>query len=300
MVYKKNNMSNVIPFKALLPGKDLAAKIISPPYDVVDANSARELAYGNPHSFLHITRSEIDLPFNVPSYDSKVYEKAKENFKLFQKKGYLQRDKQSFYIYRQIMEKHIQTGLVGLVPVADYVSGKIKRHELTKEEKLTDRTRHADQISAYAEPVFLVYRSNGEIFRLIKAGTVPEPLFDVVDGYGVRNILWRSMEAPKITAAFEKLDALYIADGHHRSAAAAKVCELRGGAGGSAFFPVVIFPDNEVEIFEYNWSGDSAKRPLSKYSMSDVMAYADSGGIMPPKSTWFAPKLASGLFAYTF
>ncbi|MBI2341259.1 MAG: DUF1015 domain-containing protein [Deltaproteobacteria bacterium] len=229
-------MSNVIPFKALLPRKDLAAKIISPPYDVVDVGSARELAAGNPHSFLHITRSEIDLPDNMPPYDPKVYEKAKENFELFQKKGRLQRDRESFYIYRQIMGKHVQTGLVGLAPVADYIGGKIKRHELTKEEKLADRVRHSDKISAYAEPVFLVYRSNGEIERLINAETSTEPLFDAIDCYGVRNVLWRSKEFSKMAAAFGKLDALYIADGHHRSAAAAKVCELRGGAGGSAFF----------------------------------------------------------------
>lgn len=104
----------------------------------------------------------------------------------------------------------------------------------------------------------------------------------------------------EIAAAFEELDALYIADGHHRSAAAARVHELRQGRGGWDHFPAVIFPDNEVKIFEYNWSGKLSERPLSKYSMSDVMRLADSGGIMPPKSTWFAPKLASGLFVHVF
>ncbi len=292
-------MSKIIPFKALLPDAKLVDKIISPPYDVLSDDEARELAK-DPYSFLHITRAEVDLPKEVSPYDDAVYAKARETFEKFQRNETLSRDEESFYIYRQIMGDHVQTGLVCLVPVEDYVSGKIRRHELTREEKLIDRTRHANEISAYAEPVFLVHRATAKIEGLIKAEAEGSPLFDVTDHYGVTNILWRMGKGDEIAAAFGELDALYIADGHHRSAAAARVKKLRQGCGGWNHFPVVIFPDNEVKIFEYNWSGDPKKRPLSRYSMSDVMKLADSGGLMPPKSTWFAPKLASGLFVHTF
>lgn len=292
-------MSKIIPFKALLPNIKLAGRIVSPPYDVLSDDEARELAK-DPYSFLHITRAEVDMPKDMSPYDDKIYAKARETFERFQSDGTFSRDETSFYIYRQIMGDHIQTGLVCLVPVEDYVNGKIKKHELTREEKLVDRTRHANEISAYVEPVFLVHRSNKKITALISAEAAERPLFEVTDHYGVRNILWRAKRANEISAAFSELDALYIADGHHRSAAAARVKELRQDCGGWNHFPVVIFPDNEVKIFEYKWSGEPSKRPLSKYSMSDIMKLADGGGIMPPKSTWFAPKLASGLFVHTF
>lgn len=284
-------MSKIIPFKALLPKKERAEKIISPPYDVVTTDEAREFAKGNEYSFLHITRSEIDLPSDTPPYEEKVYKKACENFELFKNNGWLWQDCESFYVYRQIMGNHVQTGLVCLVPVADYLNGRIKKHELTREEKVLDRAKHIETLNAFAEPVFLVYPHNGKIEEIIKSETRDEPLINVKARDGVTHILWRAEHAKEIESAFEEVDSLYIADGHHRSESAGRV---------GRDFPVVIFPDNEVKIYEYNWQGDPQNRPLSKYSMKDVMKLADGGGIMPPKSTWFAPKLASGLFVHKF
>jgi len=300
-------MSKIKQFAALLPVPSHAKDVISPPYDVIDAPGARAFAKDNPRSFLHITRSEIDMPEDVFPYDDSVYENALSNLNLFQEKGLLVRDASSLYIYRQVMGEHSQTGVVALASVDEYVNGKIKRHELTREEKVVDRMRHADFISAHAEPVFLVHRRNDKVSRLVSQETAEKPLYDLIGWDGVRHIFWRVKEAGGVLEAFEGFDALYIADGHHRSESAARVRELKRGRNpghigteGYNYFPVVIFSEDEVRIFEYKWDGDPPKRPLSKYSMADVMKLADEGGIMPPKSTWFAPKLSSGLFMHTF
>lgn len=286
-------MSKIKPFPALTPNPDHVKKIISPPYDVIDTEGARRFAAGNPYSFLHITRSEIDLPKDMSPYDDRVYKKAAENLSLFQEKNYLMRSRESFYIYRQIMNGHAQTGVVALASVEEYLNGKIKKHELTREEKVADRARHADVTSAHAEPVFLVHRKTSGITRVVEQEIVKKPLYDVEGWDGVRHIFWDVKDTQNIAQAFDALTALYIADGHHRSASAARIQRCR-------YFPVVIFPEDEVRVFEYNWAGEESKRPLSKYSMADIIALADRGGIMPPKSTWFAPKLASGFFVHTF
>ena len=276
-------MSKIKPFKALIPNPVHVGRIISPPYDVIDVEGARCFAEGNPYSFLHITRAEIDLPTDVASYDNAVYKKAAANLEMFQKNGVLIRDGESLYIYRQVMNGHAQTGLrhveaataaqtgiVALASVDEYASGRIKRHELTREEKVVDRAWHADAIKAHAEPVFLVHKESGEMSCLILQETMEKPLYDVVGWDGVRHIFWRVKRAVPIISAFEKFDALYIADGHHRSASAARVRELHqrnnpnhNGSEDYNFFPVVIFSEDEVRIFEYKWDGDPLKRPLS-------------------------------------
>lgn len=301
-------MSKIIPFKALIPKADLASKMLCPPYDVLTSEEARIYAKDNPLSFLHITKAEIDLDQSVNEYDQLVYEKARENLKKFELDGLLIPSDSSFYIYRQIMEGHVQTGIVCGASVDEYEKGVIRRHERTREEKVVDRTTHAYKVGAHTEPVMLVHRASEPIYHLVNETEARfDPYIDVVDPQGVRHMLWKAKNTVALQKMYEGLDALYIADGHHRSESAKRVRDLmqkdnpkHDGSESYNYFPVVIYPDNEVRIFEYNWDGDPQKRPLSKYTMNDVMELADQNGIMPPKSTWFAPKLGSGLFVYKF
>jgi len=301
-------MSKVIPFKALLPKFDLVSSIISPPYDVLSSDQARELAENNPYSFLHVTKSEIDLPPDVNEYDDLVYRKAADNLERFKREKYLKESDAAFYVYRAVMGDHTQTGIVCGVSVDEYEKGLIKKHEKTREVKVVDRTRHAYSVQAHTEPVMLVHRASEAIYHLISETEARmDPLYDVVDKDGVRHFLWRASNTMALQSAFGGLSALYIADGHHRSESASRVRELmkkenpnHAGTEAYNYFPAVIFPHDEVKIYRYDWSGNPFMRPLSKYSMEDVMDLADENGIMPPKSTWFAPKLTSGLFVYIF
>jgi len=300
-------MSKIIPFSALLPRPELAQRIISPPYDVISSDEARDFVAGNPYSLLHITKAEVDFPPEVSEYDDRVYERARKNFFHFVNEGWLIRDHESVYIYRIEYRGHVQTGVVCAISTDEYDNGLIKRHEKTKKEKEDDRTRFAYAISAHAEPVFMVFRSAEELKNLIAQSTTDRPLYDLTDHAGVRHILWRARSTSDIVCAFRTLDCIYIADGHHRSACSSRVREMKrrenpGHTGAELYnyFPAVVFPHDEVRIYRYSWDGDPGKRPLADVTISDVMKLADSGGIMPPKSTWFAPKLTSGLFVYTF
>lgn len=300
-------MSKIIPFPALLPRPELAPKIVCPPYDVIGSQEARAMARGNPHSFLHITKAQIDLPPTVGEYEHQIYDCARENFMRFQDEGWLVRGEASFYVYRLKAKGHVQTGLVCAASVDEYDSGRIKRHEKTTKEKEDDRTSLADAIGAHAEPVFLVVRSSGAIKKLIEGAAVGAPLYDIAAGDGVRHIMWRAASDGEVGRAFARFESLYIADGHHRCRAASRARSIRrsgnprhSGTEAYNFFPAVVFPDDEVCIYRYDWDGDPAARPEADVNMSDIMRLADRGGIMPPKSTWFAPKLASGLFVYTF
>ncbi len=301
-------MSKIIPFKALLPTPEVAPKMISPPYDVISTERARQIADKNPFSFLHVTKAQIDLPPDMDEYDDTVYQQATANLRLFEERGYLVHGEPSFFVYRLSMGGHVQTGLVAGASVDDYERGAIRKHERTREEKVTDRARHSYTVQAHAEPVMLVHSASDAIRHLVgETETMGVPLFDTADRDGVRHTLWRVHNAVPVQRAFEGVEVLYIADGHHRSESALKVRNLMAkenvshrGAEPYNYFPAVIFPHDEVRIFEYEWDGDPADRPLSRYSMGDIMKLADEGGIMPPKSTWFAPKLGSGLFIYTF
>lgn len=299
-------MSKIIPFKALLPKQELAVKMVCPPYDVITSDEARSFCKGNPYSLLHVTKAEVDFPPDVSEYDEKVYAHARGNFAKFQKEGWLVRDAASLYIYRLEMNGHIQTGLVCGASVDEYDNDLIRKHEKTRKEKEDDRTKFAYTIGAHAEPVIIVFKALENIKKLFDAETKNPPLFDVTDHDDVRHTLWRVKDQNAIVDAFEKVPALYIADGHHRSATASRVrAKMKEenpnhtGAEPYNYFPVVLFPDNEVKVFQYDWDGDPKKRPIGKVTMDDIMKLADEHGIMPPKSTWFAPKLASGLFVYT-
>lgn len=409
-------MKLIRPFRGLRPTAELAARVASHPYDVVNREEAAELAAGNPVSFFHINKPEIDLPTSVNPYSPEVYQRGAENLQRFISEGVLVRDKhESFYVYQQIMGNHRQVGLVAVASVDAYDSGAIKIHEFTRPDKEDDRVNHMDALGAQVGPVFLTYHADPDIDALIASVVSEEPDYDFEAQDGTRHTFWvvRSKALTTgIDKAFQKVDCLYVADGHHRSAAAARVRDLyrkrnasHRGDESYNWFLVVVFPDNQMQILDYNRvvkdlngldenaflarltqsfevepvSGDKEPRPgkarefgmyldgrwyrlsakpeitrsddpvssldvslLQDYilgpllgitdprrdyrvdfvggirglkalekrvdsgewkaafalyptSISSLMAIADAGQVMPPKSTWFEPKLKSGL-----
>jgi uncharacterized protein (DUF1015 family) len=256
-------MARIEPFRGLRPRKDLAEKIAAPPYDVLSSDEAREMAGHNPYSFLHIGKSEIDLPPGTDLYADEVYEKSRENFKRFIKENYLFQDpKKCFYIYKQIWGDHVQVGLVAGASCQDYQDDVIKKHELTREDKERDRQRHIETLNAQTGPVFLTYKERDAINRLIEEGMQKKPEYDFATFDQVRHIFYVLDEPDWIAAMqkeFSRLDVLYVADGHHRSAAATKIKAKRQGEkpGHSGdeeynFFLAVIFPHNQMKILPYN------------------------------------------------
>jgi len=412
-------MATVRPFKAIRPAEEYASKVVALPYDVMNRQEAAEMAEGNPYSFLHISRAEIDLPEQENQYDVSVYEKAKKNIDKYLEEGILiNEEKPALYLYRQIMDGRVQTGIVGCVSVDEYRHNIIKKHELTRLEKEIDRINHFDVCDANTEPVFLTYRDDKRI-RAIMEGFISgnEPVYDITAADGVQHILW-VIDDERIIAGlvslFDELPAMYIADGHHRSASACRVGERRqeetpGHTGDEEFnfFMAAIFPDSDLKIFDYNRVvkdlngldceefiekvrtagfevevlGEEAYYPEGKHifsmylegkwykltasesivpegviealdvsvlqnslldpilgikepridkridfvggirgleelkrraesdmkvafavhpvEMSDLLEVADNNMIMPPKSTWFEPKLGSGLFMHS-
>jgi uncharacterized protein (DUF1015 family) len=404
-------MATIRPFAALRPKPELASRICELPYDVMSSDEARQIASGNPLSFLHVSKPEIDLPLGTDLYAAQVYAKGKENFQRLISEGALRQDSQPcYYLYRQVMGKHSQVGLVAAASCEDYLKGIIKKHEFTRPDKEDDRVRHIETLDSQTGPVFLVYPTNAQMDKLVATtiggGATPEVDFTAPDG--VRHTSWVIREESAIrlvNETFAKMPALYIADGHHRSAAAGRVYQSRKGAGHSSFFLSVIFPHNQVQILPYNrvlkslnglnaaqllekldgifvMKSPGAPNPgrkhelgfylegkwhtlnfrprfaatkdpiekldvtlLQKYvldplfgitdprtsksinfvggirgtaeleklvnsgeyacafsmfptSIEDLMSIADAGGIMPPKSTWFEPKLRDAMFCH--
>jgi len=253
-------MSKIVPFQALRPVPALASKVASRPYDVLDSREAREEAADNPDSFLHITKSEIDLPGNVDLHSAEVYEKAKENLRNFIDKGVLlQEDKPCYYIYRLIMDGKSQTGLVACSSVDDYDGGIVKKHELTRPEKEKDRIDHMRTIRAQTGNVFLAYRSVAAIDRLI-AGWMDShaALYDFVAADGIGHTVWTVDDddtIARITELFAReVPFTYIADGHHRAASAAKVRRALGHEASEAagYFLTTLFPSAQLRILDYN------------------------------------------------
>ena len=402
-------MAQLKPFPALRPKPELAARICELPYDVMSSEEAREIAKDNPLSFLHVSKPEIDLPAGTDLYSAEVYAKGKENFQKLISQGALkQDDKAAFYLYRQIMNGHSQVGLVAAASCEEYLNNKIKKHEFTRPDKEDDRVRHIETLNSQTGPVFLTYRASVAVDAFVQKKTNEVPDVDFTAKDGVRHTSWRIADAEGIKlieSEFQKIPALYIADGHHRSAAAGRVYQSRKGAGASGWFLTVIFPHNQMQILPYNRvltdlnglteekllhkldavfiikPGGAAKpsrkhelalfiggkwhtlnfRPqfaatsdpiekldvtlLQKYvlapifgiddprtskrinfvggirgtaeleklvnngeyacafsmfptSIDDLMTIADAGGIMPPKSTWFEPKLRDAMFSH--
>ncbi len=412
-------MSTVRPFKAIRPDKKYVEEMASLPYDVMNREEAACMADGKPHSFLRISRAEIDMP-GVDAYDQSVYDKARSELLRFMEDGALVRDhKPMFYIYRQVMNGRIQTGIVACVSVDEYNDGIIKKHEFTRTEKEIDRINHFKTCKANTEPIFLTYRSEDEIDEILNSIVNSKfPEYDFVAADGVQHALWTiddDVLVSRISACFERVDNLYIADGHHRSASAAKVGEyFRNEASGNDacgsaeydYFMAVIFPSRDLKVFDYNrvvrdlngLTADEFKKKVvdagfelkaldgmfefsekhvlgmflegrwyemratlqivpddliaaldvsilqdnvlapilgihdprtdkridfvggirgfeelekrvgedmavafavPPVSVDDLLAVADAGQVMPPKSTWFEPKLASGLFIHS-
>jgi len=249
-------MAHIQPFAALRPRPDLAARICELPYDVMSSTEARDAAGDNPLSFLHVSKPEIDLPATVDVCDPRVYAKGRENFNRLLAGGALRQDPQPyFYLYRLRMGLHSQTGLVAVASCQDYRNGIIKKHELTRADKEDDRARHIEALNSQTGPVLLFYRAAKELdeFTARLAAERPDTDFTAKDGIGHCSWTLRDPAAIQfVKDAFERIPCLYIADGHHRSAAAARVDQARGGSGESAFFLSVIFPHDQMQILPYH------------------------------------------------
>ncbi len=409
--------SLIYPFGGLRPVPERAAEVAAPPYDVLSTAEARQQADGKPLSFLHISKPEIDLPEGTDPFDDAVYAKGGENIRRLIADGTLIRDgAPCYYVYRMTMGDHTQTGLVGAAPVAAYDDNRVRRHEFTRPDKETDRVRQIDSVDAQTGPVLVVHQPREEITVALDEITAVPPLYDVTLPGGVGHQVWLVEEAAQIAqvdAAYGALDLLYIADGHHRSAAASRVTGLRRDAnpnhtGEEAYnrFLIVAFPADQVHILDYNRvvrdlnglspaaflerldadfkveASNQPVRPSASHSfgmylggqwyrlttisppgadapplerldvglltelvlapvlgvgdpridkridfiggirgleglearvdsgewgvafalyptgIQDLIAVADAGEVMPPKSTWFEPKLADGLVSY--
>jgi uncharacterized protein (DUF1015 family) len=402
-------MASIKPFAALRPKPELASQICELPYDVLSADEARALALGNPLSFFHVSRPEVDLPPGTNPYAPEVYAKGTENFQKLIRDGALRQDAPPcFYLYRQIMGAHSQTGLVAAASCEEYLHGVIKKHELTRVDKEDDRVRHIEALNSQTGPAFLTYKSVAVLDEFVERKISQPPGIDFTANDGVRHSAWTISSAEEIKfieSQFAQIPVLYIADGHHRSAAAARVFQSRRGMGDSRSFLAVIFPHDQMQILSYNRvlkdlnghspeqllkkletvftiskSGSAtpehkheiglylhgrwhtlafretllqSKDPLKKLDvellqqhvlapvfgienprtserlhfvggirgaaeleklvdsgkfacafsmfptgMDDLMAVADAGGTMPPKSTWFEPKLRDGMFCH--
>lgn len=257
-------MATIKPFKGLRPPKDLVEKVESRPYDVLDSEEARAEAGDNEMSLYHIIKPEIDFPVGTSEYDPRVYEKAAENFQKFQDKGWLvQDDKEQYYIYAQTMNGKTQYGLVVGAFVDDYMNGVIKKHELTRRDKEEDRMKHVRINNANIEPVFFAYPDNKVLDDLIKRYAATEPEYDFIapiDGFGHKFwVISDDNDIKTITEEFAKMPSLYIADGHHRSAAAALVGAEKAknnpkhrGDEEYNYFMAVCFPETQLKIIDYN------------------------------------------------
>lgn len=256
-------MATIRPFKALRPPVDLAPEVAARPYDVLSTEEARTEASGNPLSFLHVGKPEIDLPPGSDPYSPEVYGRAKENFDLLVARNILVQDPSpSLYLYALTMGTHRQSGIVACVSVEEYLRGTIRRHELTRPEKEDDRTRHILATNAQTGPVFLTYRAAARIDELVERTTRQPAATDFLASDGIRHQVWAITDAAllgQIADAFRAVPLLYIADGHHRSAAAARAAQERArrnpshtGREGYNYFLAVLFPHNQMHILEYN------------------------------------------------
>ncbi len=403
-------MALLAPFRALRPVPGAAARVAAVPYDVVNAEEAAALAAGNPLSFLHVSRAEIDLPAETPPYTDAVYKKAVENFQALKAAAPLVvEETPGVYVYRLRMGRHEETGVAACYSLDEYDADVIRKHERTRRDKEDDRTRHILELRAQTGPVFLTYRASPSVDAVVSRVTTSPPLFDFTAADGVQHIIWRvePREGRDLSDAFGRIPALYIADGHHRAASAARARQELRGSGGLPgdwdTFLAVAFPDNQMQILPYNrivkdlgsytpesllatlgstvtlkegpaaparrgdvsmfvggrWHtvllGDAPRAAgaadrldvqrlqdtilapilgigdvrsdkridfvggargtaeleklvtsgkaavafsLYPVSVSDLMAISDAGGIMPPKSTWFEPKLRDGLLSH--
>ncbi|NLK50318.1 MAG: DUF1015 domain-containing protein [Candidatus Cloacimonetes bacterium] len=277
------------PFKAIRPLPEYAAQIASPPYDVMDSDEARTLAEKQPLSYIHVEKAEIDLPPETDLYDDSVYAKAKENLDSYTTRGLMKQDaKPMFYVYQQTMHGRPQVGLVGLASIDDYMEDRIKKHELTRADKEADRIRHVDTCNAHASPVFFTYRHQDVIDSVVNKVREKTPEYDFVSDDGIGHTLWL-MDDPAdiatIEEAFGKLPHLYVADGHHRTASAVRVGLMRRekypdytGTEEFNYIMTVIFPDNQLKIYDYN----RVVQDLHGHSKDEFMALVEKSFTITP------------------
>lgn len=253
-------MAVIHPFRALRPPAERVSQVASPPYDVVNTEEARALAEGNPFSFLHVSRPEIDLPVGTDLYSDDVYGKAADNFeRLTSECPLVLEETPSLYLYRLIMGEHEQVGLAACCSVDEYDQDLIRKHERTRRDKEDDRTRHIQTLRAQTGPVFLTYRANRGIDTMVMETTLSDALYDFTAPDGVRHTIWRAPDPVRFVEAFREVPFLYIADGHHRAASASRSrSEMRDRSFGHTgdeeynFFLAVIFPDDQLQILPYN------------------------------------------------
>jgi len=247
------------PFAGLRPRAEYAASVAAPPYDVLSSNEARERAAGKPYSFLYISRAEISLPDGTDPYSSEVYAKSAENFKkLIDQEVLCRDDKSCYYAYRLAMGEHVQTGLVVTASVAAYNTNRIRKHELTRLNKEDDRVRQIEALNAQTGPALLAHPDSDEAEKVIASATNQQPVIDFVADDGIQHTLWKIDETSaidRIGTLFNAMPELYIADGHHRSAAASRVAATRKGvflSDSADYFLAVIFPARQMRVMSYN------------------------------------------------
>ena len=269
-------MATVKPFAALRPRPELAGRICELPYDVMSTEEARVVAAGNPLSFLHVSKPEIDLAPGTDPHSPQVYAKGRENLDRLIEQGNLRQDaRPCFYLYRQIMGRHSQVGLVATASCREYLNGTIRKHESTRPDKEDDRVQHMEALNAQTGPVFLTYEAVGAVDRFVAERIAGKPDVDFTAMDGIRHSAWTvgdNAGIRLIETEFAAIPALYVADGHHRSAAAARVFKSRQGAGHSPHFLTVIFPHNQVQILPYN----RVLKDLNGRSPDELMKHLDA------------------------
>lgn len=277
------------PFRALRPVPELAERVASVPYDVVSRDEAAQLAADNPHSFLHVGRSDIDLPPDTDPHDDRVYAAARDALRRLESEGTLIREPEPcFYLYRQVMDGRAQTGVVGCVHIDDYANDVIRKHEKTRKDKEDDRTRHVLDLNANAEPVFLTFRPRAELERLADPVTREPPLYDFVAPDGVRHIVWRLADTRPWAEFFGTVPHAYVADGHHRSASAWRAGKERRAADSAPhgneeynWFLAVLFPSDQLRILPYN----RTVRDLRGQTPAEVLQRLAAVGTVTPAAS---------------
>ena len=285
-------MITVKPFNALRPRKDLVDKCAALPYDVMSSLEAREMVKDNPYSFLRVDRAEINLPLGTDIYSREVYDTAKKTLDVMENDGiYINDTEKKYYFYRQIMGNQSQTGIVGCASIDDYLENRIKKHEFTRADKEVDRINHVDICSAHTGPIFLAYKDSSALDEIIAEQTACAPLYDFVSEDNVRHTVWTTTDSDvdrKIEEEFKNLEALYIADGHHRCASAVKVGVKRreenkdyDGSEEFNYFLSVIFPAKTLKILDYN----RLVKDLNGYGVEDFLKIVEEKvGKLTPSS----------------
>ena len=293
-------MSVVRPFKAIRPTAHLAEKVAALPYDVMNSTEARRMVVGNPYSFLHVDKAEIDLDPGIDLYDTRVYEKARDNLNQMITDGVFVQDKKAcLYVYKQVMNGRAQIGIVGCTAVDDYMNNVIKKHELTRADKEQDRINHVDYCDANTGPIFLTYRARKSIDDMVSGIMASkDPVYDFTSDDGIGHTVWVIDDEKLIAqlcAEFAAIDYLYIADGHHRSASAVRVGNMRRqakpdytGEEEFNFFLSVVFPDNHLYVMDYNrivkdLNGNTKEQFLDKVSEKFTVTPYEKAGVLKPE-----------------